>query len=235
MAYYTGDTLSGIPQNWNISTLSDQWVALALQWAIMQLTDPKNWVTNGFYTAADAAKYFSDVYLNMFITPNPTGSIMAYAGDILLLGTSALPCDGTSYLRADYPQLYDAIGSTFGGDSAHFNVPDLRGRLLIGSGAVINGTTVNLGTTGGASTHTQTSGELATHSHIDLGHAHGYIPAVPSVTSVAPGAPIPTALPGAALTAIGNASIQNTGSSSPMDIMNPYTGIQYVIVTGIPS
>lgn len=234
MAYYTGDTFSGVFQSWNVTVLSDQWVALAFQWALLQLTDPNNWVTNGFYTAADAAAYFSDVFEEMFITPNPTGSIIAYAGDLSLLGTSVLSCDGAAYLKADYAALYNAIGTTFGGDSTHFNVPDLRGRLLIGSGAMVNGTTINLATNGGASTHTQTVAELATHAHTDSGHAHSYVPAVPSVTSISPGVPEPTAVPGAALSGIGFAAINANGGGNPMDIMNPYTGIQYVIVTGAP-
>ncbi len=52
-----------------------------------------------------------------------------------------LLCDGAGYSRTgDYEALFAAIGTTWGtGDgSTTFNVPDFRGRALIGSGAGIN-------------------------------------------------------------------------------------------------
>lgn len=46
-----------------------------------------------------------------------------------------LLCDGASYLRADYPDLFNVIGTTYGSaDGAHFNVPDYRDRVLAGVG-----------------------------------------------------------------------------------------------------
>lgn len=44
-----------------------------------------------------------------------------------------LYCDGGSYLRADYPDLFNAIGTAYGAvDGTHFNVPDFRGFFLRG-------------------------------------------------------------------------------------------------------
>ena len=44
-----------------------------------------------------------------------------------------LYCDGASYLRTDYPLLFDAIGTAHGAaDGTHFNVPDYRGVFLRG-------------------------------------------------------------------------------------------------------
>jgi microcystin-dependent protein/archaellum component FlaC len=44
-----------------------------------------------------------------------------------------LPCDGSSVLQADYPDLYAVIGEQFGSeDSLSFNLPDLRGEFLRG-------------------------------------------------------------------------------------------------------
>lgn len=47
-----------------------------------------------------------------------------------------LPANGAALGRSAYPKLYAAIGITFGsGDgSTTFNVPDLRGRVLMGTG-----------------------------------------------------------------------------------------------------
>jgi hypothetical protein len=45
-------------------------------------------------------------------------------------------CDGTSYLISDEPDLYAAIGATYGQeDDYHFNVPDFTGMFLRGAGS----------------------------------------------------------------------------------------------------
>ena len=42
--------------------------------------------------------------------------------------TGWLLCDGASYLRTTYPDLFAAIGTAYGtADGTHFNVPDMRG------------------------------------------------------------------------------------------------------------
>lgn len=63
----------------------------------------------------------------------PAGSLLAYAGS--LTPTGFLTCDGSSQLRATYPDLFTAIGTNFGSaDSTHFNLPDMRGRAAVGVG-----------------------------------------------------------------------------------------------------
>lgn len=53
----------------------------------------------------------------------PTGTIVAYAS--VNVPDEWLPCDGTSYRKADYPALAGALGVT--GAGGEFTVPDLRG------------------------------------------------------------------------------------------------------------
>lgn len=61
------------------------------------------------------------------------GSIFPYAGSILPLNKGWFLCDGASYLRSEYPDLFAVIGNNFGtADGTHFNVPDLRGQFLKG-------------------------------------------------------------------------------------------------------
>lgn len=63
---------------------------------------------------------------------SPSGAILAYGGTAA--PTGYLMCDGSSYLRTDYADLFTAIGTAFGAaDGSHFNVPDLRGRFLRGT------------------------------------------------------------------------------------------------------
>lgn len=100
------------------------------------------------------------------------------AGMIKCHGGSTLPngylwCDGSSYLRDDYPYLFAAIGITFGSvDGDHFNVPDLRAKTPIGinNDSLPNGQNMsfsqrNAATNGGEETHALITGELAAHSH----------------------------------------------------------------------
>jgi microcystin-dependent protein len=67
------------------------------------------------------------------------GSVISYAGDLCiaanvqkLKAAGWLLCDGSLYKQSDYPELYAAIGIANGGDSANFNVPDLRDRFIRG-------------------------------------------------------------------------------------------------------
>jgi len=48
-------------------------------------------------------------------------------------GLNVLECDGSSYLRVDYPYLYAAIASAYIIDADNFRVPDLRDRVPLGA------------------------------------------------------------------------------------------------------
>ncbi len=61
----------------------------------------------------------------------PPGAILPYGGTSS--PTGYLLCDGTSYLRSSYPDLFAAIGTAFGAaDGTHFNVPPAEGLILRG-------------------------------------------------------------------------------------------------------
>jgi microcystin-dependent protein len=62
--------------------------------------------------------------------PVPVGSVFSYAGGVTLgrLPKEYLVCNGASYLRTDYPELFGVIGTTFGFvDGTHFSVPNMVG------------------------------------------------------------------------------------------------------------
>lgn len=95
-----------------------------------------------------------------------------------------LLCAGQLLSRRDYPALYQAIGSTFGGDATSFNLPDLRDRFLIGAGSILSHSA-----TGGASTITLSVANLPAHSHTitDAGHTHNVTDAGHGHTVTDPG------------------------------------------------
>ena len=67
----------------------------------------------------------------------PAGTVISYVGTEGSLNTPALagwlPCLGQPLKIADYPALWQAIGSGFGQDNSdNFYLPDLRGMFLRG-------------------------------------------------------------------------------------------------------
>lgn len=94
-----------------------------------------------------------------------SGMIAAWAGGAVPAGW--LQCDGSSVTTAAYPDLFTAIGYTYGGAGANFNLPDLVDTFVRGQSS-------STGTTGGNDNHTLTVSEMPSHTHTvsDPGHTH---------------------------------------------------------------
>jgi len=95
----------------------------------------------------------------------PTGTIMCFGGGSAPVGWAL--CDGSALSKADpqFAALFAVIGTRFGGDASSFRLPDLRGRVAIGSGQGAGLTDRSLGQAFGSESHKLTVGELAQHSH----------------------------------------------------------------------
>jgi microcystin-dependent protein len=87
----------------------------------------------------------------------PAGIVLPTAGTTADSGF--LLCDGSAVSRATYSNLFAKIGTKWGvGDGVStFNLPNLNAtnRTIVGA----DGTTIKVGDTGGASTHTLTEAE----------------------------------------------------------------------------
>lgn len=118
----------------------------------------------------------------------PPGAMMPYAGSTAPDGW--LLCDGTAYSRTTYANLFAAISTTFGsGDgSTTFNLPNTKGRTLVGAGTgagggssassgVISGgsalTARALGSWYGTESVTLIANNLPAHTHGLNSHTHG--------------------------------------------------------------
>lgn len=120
-------------------------------------------------------------------------SIFARAGEVISYSASVAPagwlvCDGASYLTTAYPELFAAIGYTYGGAGANFNVPNNAGRISLAKDD-LGGTAANRVTAGVSGGTPTTLGsdignqELPTHGHTVTGvqtvlgggaHQHSY-------------------------------------------------------------
>lgn len=80
----------------------------------------------------DLDQRLSELESNVDAPPQvPAGAVTAFAGSVLPEGW--LWCDGQGVSKNEFPALFAAIGTTYGGTgSPMFNVPDYRGRFLRG-------------------------------------------------------------------------------------------------------
>lgn len=123
----------------------------------------------------------------------PPGTIAGYAGPTAPAGW--LPADGREVSRLQYPELFAAISTTYGAGnlSTTFNLPDFRGRVLVGRGtnAEVNELTDTDGlpvdsrkvkhrhskgtisASGGSHTHGPTSGYFANFQNVFGGNGQG--------------------------------------------------------------
>lgn len=92
------------------------------------------------------------------------GMITAFAGNYV--PANYIECDGRKLSIRAYTPLFALIGITYGGDGKeYFNVPDLRGRSIIGTGTLPVGFTRRAGQTGGAEQVSLDLSTLPPHNH----------------------------------------------------------------------
>ncbi|MCX5787322.1 MAG: tail fiber protein [Elusimicrobia bacterium] len=101
----------------------------------------------------------------------PVGTILDYAG--ICLPAGFLLCNGAEKLQSEYPNLYFAIGDTWGvatSTGGYFKLPDLSRRVTIGSGGdIISAPPLGVGDAvgdkGGEEMHALTILEMPSHTH----------------------------------------------------------------------
>jgi microcystin-dependent protein len=171
----------------------------------------------------------------------PAGVCVPYAG--ATIPPYFLACQGQSLLRADYPALFAAIGTTHGAvDGTHFTLPNIGERVVVGKATVESLVTTavsgfsgaTLGATGGAQSHTLVIGEIPAHNHTvtDPGHLHQVAISNAGVNGVGGGTL--TGLGGSSSTStdITGISINNAGGGGAHRNMQPSIVLNYIISTG---
>lgn len=119
----------------------------------------------------------------------PVSAVIEYAGITEPADGKWLFADGRALERADYPELFAAIGTTYatGGETiTQFRIPDRRGRVGMGANpAAAGGLPIHpLGERFGEETHLLTTAEMPAHSHTITvtGTAHSHSTSVSTNT-----------------------------------------------------
>lgn len=96
------------------------------------------------------------------------GTVKMWAGLVSQIPKDYLICDGNELSIDAYPDLYKVLGVRFGGDGQlSFNLPDLRGRFIVGfDSANKDYNEIAQSKASGSATVTLTEDNLATHKHI---------------------------------------------------------------------
>ncbi len=131
-----------------------------------------------------------------------------------------LLCDGSSYNEADHPALFAAIGTTYGstGGAGTFNVPDYRGRTILGAGL----TARSLGQKGGEEAHLLTSAEsgdpssAAVRFQASAGPADGGSNSIPTSSATA------TASVSSLAAVVGQDAVEGHNNMPPLGVANVF-------------
>ncbi len=163
----------------------------------------------------------------------PAGLIAPFGGPAAPLGW--LLCNGDPFIITAYPALYSVIGTSFntGGEPAGTaRVPALARKTLVGAGGTGTATLGNaVGNSGGEEKHVLVTAELASHAHTDSGHVHQTYDFVGALLT---GGDSWNLLVGNTLgttvaTGNGTANIQNTGSDTAHNNIQPSLVVNFII------
>jgi microcystin-dependent protein len=148
-------------------------------------------------------------------------------------------CQGQLLAISTNTALFSILGTTYGGNGqTTFALPDLRGRVPVGTGQGPGLPNTTLGEMSGEPTHTLIITEMPAHNHV----AQAQVNASSSQgTTASPGGAIPARSSardnlystGASDTTMSSAAAQVTvgvaGGSQPHNNMQPYLGLNYII------
>ena len=170
------------------------------------------------------------------------GAIFLFAGNFAPRGY--MFCQGQLLPISQYAALFAILGTTYGGNgTSNFGLPDLRGRSPVGQGTGPGISTIDLGELAGVENLNILTTNMPQHNHLvnavssagNQATPTNSLPAAIGVTHPASDFPgLSTYSNSAANTTMAPTAIAFAGNSIPMNVRNPYVGINYIIaVSGI--
>jgi len=126
---------------------------------ILELSEAENWEQTTGISVAETIAFWDKIYLQFSEgTFCMIGSVVAILNDTT--PDHMLLCDGSTFAKVDYPELYDVLPAVLIIDVDNGSVPDLRDVFVVGAGAVIAAHE-----TDGEYEHQLTSSEMPSHRH----------------------------------------------------------------------
>lgn len=154
------------------------------------------------------------------------GQIMIFCGNFAPQGWAF--CNGQLLSISENEALFTLIGTTYGGDGQNtFALPDLRGRVPVGTGQGSGLPNIVIGQSGGTENVTLLTNNLPAHNHnvtIGVNTANGDESNPTNFLASSAGAYAEEAD-----SLLGGVTIQPAGGSQPLSIRNPYLGVNYII------
>lgn len=180
--------------------------------ALADIGYTEHWEESGTMSVYETVQLVKTVKGSIVMSSYPVGSIVPFYTDTLPDG--CILADGATYLKEDYPELYDMTPLVMR-TPTDFSVPDLRDKFLYGSG--VNAVRAE----GGEENVTLTVAQMPNHTHTFTSPTFGI-----DVESV--GVPDPTGVgnPPAVLTT------SSAGGNQSHNNMPPYYVVKYAIFAG---
>ena len=160
------------------------------------------------------------------------GEIRMFAGSFAPVGWAL--CDGSPLSSTGYAALFQAIGTTYGGDGTTFNLPNLGSRAPLHAGTGPGGTSYALGATGGAEAVWIGEPQMPAHTHpLMAAAAPGSAPTPSGNLLSQTGGGIMRYYEGSPNDTMSALAVKAAGGSQPHENMQPFLCVTFIIFTGV--
>jgi microcystin-dependent protein len=164
--------------------------------------------------------------------------VLIPAGTIIMSAAVTEPggwfdCNGRTLAKGEvgstYYDLFLAIGYTYGGSGANFNVPDMRGRVGVGLGQGAGLTNRPLADISGAEMHMLTEEQMPIHNHTSNANGGEGETGLAHFTGSNTLTALDTTNGEISNTTTAALTINNTGGGQSHNNMQPYVVLRYLI------
>lgn len=213
MPYITPDSTPPSSNCRRLFVSNDEKMIAAILGQLLELTEAHNWEQTSGITVQETTDFWLETYENF------SKGIFCMIGAIVPLLNDTIPdnmleCDGSTFLRVDYPELYAVLPAALIQDVDTGILPDLQDNFVIGASA---GHLQH--STGGSTTHTLTTDEMPAHTHT-------YDKPILGVDLEGVGIPDPTSVGLPFL----STPTGSTGDGNAHDNMPPFYALRYAVI-----